>query len=176
MLNFLLFCALQSSSKLLVVGFSILFLVMKLPLLLVVGSSCSQFATPLALGLNSFCSWLASPFTFRLQLLLFLLKPPFAFGSQLLLLLVCSCSRSQSKLLLLLVSNYSYSKSLTLIGPNLILLTFGLQFFLLLVHNFSCSWFETPIIVGLQLLLVLVKTPLGLSWQLLLFLVGSFSQ
>ncbi len=64
------------------------------------------------------------------------------------------------------------------------------EFLLLMVYNSFCSWlvvplivitssssseFTTPFVPKLQLFLVLVKTPLGPSWQLLLFLVSSSS-
>ncbi len=175
---------LQSFSKLLVVGSSILFLV----LILVISSSYLWFGIPFALSQNSSCFQLTVFFALGLQLLLLLVKTPFAPSLQLLLLLVYNSSWSQSKLLLLLVGSSSCSQ---LVIP----FTLGWQFFLLLVSGSSWSWsnssrswsavlfnhgrssfccqFATPFVVALQFLLVLVRIFLILGWQLLLFLVGS---
>ncbi len=87
-------------------------------------------------------------------------EAPFALSHWLLLLLVCNSSFSQSKFLLFLVNSSLCSWATTLIALD---------------RSSFCSQFATLLIVGLQLLLVLVRAPFALGWQLFLFLVGNSS-
>ncbi len=137
----------------------------KFLLFLVNSSLCSWATTLIALGQSSFCSQFATPLVVGLQLLLVLVRAPFALGWQ---------------LFLFLVGNSSYSWLVALLASSLWFFLVIVQLFLLLVCSFRnhgqssfCSWFATLIVIGLQFLLVLVRTLFGPGWQLLLLLIGS---